>query len=140
MAELDNTRVSIRFSGKDLDPKKLGEFLGFIESESTESTVKRLKSGRVLWSIRLQTNETLPLEKKVEALLGEFTKEINTWKRATKYIKADIFCGLFLDEWNQGFSLTPLLMKELSDRNLEIGFDVYSQPTPGVNNSIHIKY
>jgi hypothetical protein len=82
----------------------------------------------------------LPLEKKVEALLGEFTKEINTWKRATEYIKADIFCGLFLDEWNQGFSLTPLLMKELSDRNLEIGFDVYSQPTPGVNNSIHIKY
>jgi hypothetical protein len=126
MAEVDNTTVSIRFSGKDLEPKKLGEILGFIESESTESTVKRLKSGRVVWSIRLQTNETLPLEKKVEALLCEFTKEISTWKRISEYIQADIFFGLFLDELNQGFSLTPSLMKELSIRNLEIDFDVYS--------------
>jgi hypothetical protein len=131
MAELGNTMVSIRFSGKDLDPKKLGALLGFIESESTEMTVKRLKSGRVVWSIRLQNKEFLPLEKKIEALLGEFTKEINTWKRATEYIKADIFCGLFLDEWNKGFSLTPPLTKELSDRNLEIGFDVYSPTDTG---------
>jgi hypothetical protein len=126
MAELDNTMVSIRFSGKDLDPKKLGALLGFIESESTEMTVKRLKSGRVIWSIRLQNKESLPLEKKIEALLGEFTKDINAWNHVTDSINKDVFCGLFLGELNQGFSLTPSLMKELSDRNLEIGFDVYS--------------
>jgi hypothetical protein len=126
MAELDHTIVSIRFSGKNLDSKIIGESLGFIESETTESTIKRLKSGHVIWSIRLVNNETLPLEKKIEVLLAEFTKETYIWKHATENIKADIFCGLFLDGWNRGFNLSSNLMKEISDRNLEIGFDIYS--------------
>ena len=126
MAELNNTVVSIRFSGKDLDPKKLGEMLGFTRSDTTPSTLKSLKSGIVVWSIQFETNETLSLEKKIEALLEKFTSEIPVWLCATKNVKADIFCGLFLDEWNQGFNLTPSLLKKLSDRNLEIGFDIYS--------------
>jgi hypothetical protein len=126
MAELDHTIVHIRFSGVNLDPKKVGELLGFIKSKSTRSTVKRLKSGRVVWSIELESNENLPLEKKIEALLAEFTNEISVWKQVTENIRADIFCGLFLDEWNCGFELTTRLMKELSDRNLKIGFDIYS--------------
>jgi hypothetical protein len=126
MTELDRTIVSIRFSGQDLDPKKLGEVLGFIESETIESTIKRLKSRVVVWSIKFKNNETLPLEEKIEALLTRFTNEINVWKHATKDVKADIFCGLFLDGWNEGFSLSSNILKEISDRNIRIGFDIYS--------------
>jgi hypothetical protein len=46
--------------------------------------------------------------------------------QATVNINADIFCGLFLNEWNQGFELSSKLLKELSTRNLKIGFDLYS--------------
>lgn len=126
MTELNNDIVSIRFSGIDVDPIKLSELLGFIESESTKSTIKRSKKGVILWSIMLQNNESLSIEKKIEALLGEFTKDLNVWKNVTDSINKDVFCGLFLNQWNQGFSLSPSLMKELSDRNLEISFDVYS--------------
>jgi hypothetical protein len=126
MADLSRTIVSIRFSGQDLDPKKLGEMLGFVESESSESTIKHLKSGVVVWSINFRINETLPLEKKIEALLTRFTNEINAWEKATKDVKADIFCGLFLDGWNEGFSLSSNILKEISDRNIRIGFDIYS--------------
>jgi hypothetical protein len=124
MSKINQTVVCIRFYGQDLDSKTIGELLGFIESEPFESTIKRLKSGRVVWTIRLENDD--PLEKKIQTLLAHFTDEINQWKTATENIKADIFCGLFLDGWNQGFDLTPNLMRELSERNLEIGFDIYA--------------
>jgi hypothetical protein len=126
MAELDHTIVSIRFSGKDLDIQKIGELLGYIKSESTRSTLKKVKDGLVVWSIQLENDETICLEMKIGTLLAKFSHEINKWKLETYNIKADIFCGLFLDGWDQGFSLSSNLMKEISDRNLEIGFDIYS--------------
>lgn len=109
-----------------MDPMQVGELLRFKESEPTRSTVKRLKSGRVIWSIELETNENLSLEKKIEALLAEFTNDVSVWTQAMENIRADIFCGLFLDEWNQGFELTSKLLKELADRNVKIGFDIYA--------------
>jgi hypothetical protein len=126
MAELDRTMVSIRFSGQNLNPKEFGEMLCFIESDTTESIVKRTKSGIVHWSISLKNNETFPLEEKIEALLARFTNDINVWMRATESVEADICCGLFLDGWNRGFIFTSNLMKEISTRNLDIGFDIYS--------------
>jgi len=126
MAELDHTAVSIRFAGKNLDPNSLGERLRFIDSEITKSTIMTLKSGVVAWSVKFAYLDTMSLDKKIEALLTKFTKDMSAWNLGTENLKADIFYGLFLDEWNQGFSLPAKLMKELSDRNLEIGFDVYS--------------
>jgi hypothetical protein len=126
MSELDHSVVSLRFSEINLDPKIIGELLGFIQSETTVSTIKRLTDGRVVWSIRYTGEEMIPLEKKIEALLTNFTTDIRTWNHITDITKADIFCGLFLDGWNQGFTLTPRTMKILSGRNLEIGFDIFS--------------
>jgi hypothetical protein len=39
---------------------------------------------------------------------------------------ADVFCGLFLDNWSEGFALSPTTLRKISERNLEISFDVYS--------------
>jgi hypothetical protein len=126
MAELDHTIVSIRFVGQDLDPKRLGEMLGFTEPGTTKSIIKRLKNGTVVWSISFENNDAFTVEEKINVILARFTKNISAWAQATTNAKAEIFCGVFLDQWNQGFSLTPYLMKELSNRNLEIGFDIYS--------------
>ena len=126
MTELDNSMVSIRFVSKNLDIKMIGDQLGYVESNLTETTVKKLRNNNIVLVIRLAGKDRMSLENKIIMLLGEFTKDIIIWKQVTEKIKADIFCGLFLDEWNQGFDLTPNLMKEISDRNLKIGFDIYS--------------
>ena len=48
--------------------------------------------------------------------------------RVTVQYRVDLFCGVFLNEgsWNRGFSLSPKVLKELAERNLEIGFDIYA--------------
>jgi len=124
MSSIYKTIVSIRFYGKNLNPKEVERLLGFRGAVPFESTIKNLRDGDVVWTIRLENDE--PLENKIETLLHQFTNEIYLWKQIPEHIKADIFCGLFLEEWNQGFDLTPKIMSELSLRNLEIGFDIYS--------------
>lgn len=81
MSNIGKTVVSIRFCGKDLDPKRIGELLGFTESEPFETIVKRLKSGRVVWTIGLGNDD--PLEKKIETLLAQFTDESKLTQVAT---------------------------------------------------------
>jgi hypothetical protein len=33
---------------------------------------------------------------------------------------------LFIDNWNEGFALSPTTLRKISERNLEIDFDIYS--------------
>jgi hypothetical protein len=109
-----------------MDPKHIAEMLGFIPSEKTEKSVMT-RQKNTIWSIRLQNSDSLPLDRKIETLLNQFTEDIGKWQKIiTENINVDIFCGLFLDEWNEGTSLPPSLLKKLSDRNLEIGLDIYS--------------
>jgi hypothetical protein len=126
MPEISKMLVSIRFSGTNMDPKQIAELLGFIPSEITEISVKT-RQRTTIWSIRLKNGDPLPLDRKIETLLNQFTEDIGKWQKVfTENIYADIFCGLFLDEWNEGTSLPPSLLKKLSDRNLEIDLDIYS--------------
>ncbi len=125
MADIDQVMISIRFSGIGLDPESLGRTLGFNKGENTETRIIKRKSGKVIWSIAVNKN-AFTIEHNVRELFFQFTQDINVWKSITSNTKADIFCGLFLDGWNRGFSLSPTLLKDLADRNLEIGFDIYA--------------
>ena len=40
--------------------------------------------------------------------------------------KVDMFFGLFMDAWNEGFDISSNMLKKLSDRNIKISFDIYS--------------
>ncbi len=125
MADIDQVMVSIRFSGFGLDPKNLGRTLCFKKGENTDTRIIKRKSGKVIWSIAVNKN-TFTIEHNIRKLLLQFTQDIDVWKSGTSDTKANIFCGLFLDGWNRGFSLSPTLLKDLADRNLEIGFDIYA--------------
>jgi hypothetical protein len=105
MSELDHTMVSIRISGKDLDPKNVGELLSFKESEKTTTNIGYSKSGITHWSISLKSKKRLPLEDKIEALFSNFTDDDDIWKQVTEKLDADIFCGMFLDTYNEGLHL-----------------------------------
>jgi thiamine kinase-like enzyme len=113
-----------------MDPKEIGRLLRFKESKKTITSTKYNKNGITHWSIMLSTKNTIPLEEKIETLFSYFTDDKDIWTDVAKKLDADIFCGLFLDNWNEGFIFTPNLLKKICDRNLEIGFDFYSAYGP----------
>ena len=58
-------------------------------------------------------------------LLARLPSDRATWISLTSTYSVNVFCGLFLESANRGFGISPEVAGLLSDRNLEIGFDVY---------------
>ena len=76
----------------------------------------------------LSTGESAPIDivEQISHLLSQATSDLHVWKHITTHYQADIFCGLFLDGWNRGFTLPPDLLRKLGERDLAIGFDIYA--------------
>ena len=84
-------------------------------------------SGR--WSLRF-TPDCLPVDDccdAIEHILTLFTEDIEAWRAITSLHRVDFFIGLVLDTKNRGIEISPKLMRQLGDRGVKIGFDVYSE-------------
>jgi hypothetical protein len=57
-------------------------------------------------------------------MLKELPHSGELWQQLHSEFKVDLFLGIWLRDWNRGFSLTPETLKMLADRELEIAFDI----------------
>jgi hypothetical protein len=126
--------VSLRIFGDDLDPDEISRML---MCEPTD----KIKKGEIIvgratgnqrispfgsWRLESAEDESLDLEEQILKLLSCVIRDPEVWSQLTQKYKVDLFCGLFLDDLNRGFSLSPEVLKELAERNLELGFDIYA--------------
>lgn len=129
---VDRACVSLRFFGDSLIPEELTQLLGCQPTEARRKGAvipdKRYHRVAATGTWRLEGTEpaTADIEQQVLALLGRVTSDLQVWQRLTAEFAADVFCGLFLDESNRGFRLSPRVTQILSERGIEIGFDIYS--------------
>jgi len=133
MADIGKTRASLRIFGTDLLPEEITTLLGCSPSKSAKAgdiDPRHKRETRIVkegfWLLASDEGDDSCLEKKVETLLDKLTSDLDVWKQLTSKYKVDIFCGLFLNELNEGFDISPALLKKLGDRNLKIDFDIYS--------------
>ncbi len=135
MTELSRSSVSLRFFGEALDPDVLTRSLGREPTvgaktgqpwTTSRGAVKIARRGT--W--RLHTSECAPadLDGQIMKLLSELTADLEVWRDLTAKYQADLFCGLFLAEQNEGISLAPKTLQEVAIRNLKIDFDIYYEP------------
>ena len=66
------------------------------------------------------------LDEQVQWILSRLTPDIAAWKRLAAQYKIDLFCGLFLERSNRGVTLRPETMRQLAEREIELGFDIYA--------------
>ncbi|MHB8923606.1 MAG: DUF4279 domain-containing protein, partial [Thermoleophilia bacterium] len=78
------------------------------------------------WRLHGDLPEKTELEEQVRDLLSKVTNDLAIWNSLAKEFKIDIFCGVFLEDWNRGFDLSPQVLKMLSERGITIRFDIYS--------------
>ena len=132
MAELHETRLTLRFFGDDLDPDEVTARLGLPPSvgvrkggiwRTRNGTEKVARTG----SWRLEAEDRTPgdLDGQISELLGALNDNLSVWQELTARFEADIFCGLFMREGNEGISLHPDTMMKLGKRNLSLDFDLY---------------
>ena len=131
MAAIARVRVSLRVFGDSLEPEEVSALLG------REPTRCHRKGDRIaandgsveptgVWILDSGLSEKAEIEDHVEALLSPVSNDSDEWASLTSRFSASILCSAFLDQYNEGFELSPRLARSLAERGLVIAFDIYS--------------
>ena len=140
MAAIARVRASLRVFGDGLEPDEVSALLGH---EPTRCHRKGDKVGSHpsshpgghhgasveatgAWILDSRISEKAEVEDQVESILALLTSDHDEWASLTERFSASILCGIFLDQYNEGFELSPRLAKALAYRGLVIAFDIYS--------------
>jgi hypothetical protein len=131
MAAIGNTTLTLRFLGDDLDPAELTELLGGVPKRSwvkgeiryTQSGDKVRESGAWLFSV--PDRNPGDLDGQFRQLFSELCSDLGIWRSLTSRFDADFWCGLFMADGNEGFTLEPDTLAALSERGLRVHFDIY---------------
>ena len=128
---VDRVRVGLRFFGDSLVPDELTRLLG-CQPDAARRKGDPIPNNRHnpiaktgSWLLDSPLPQTTEINEQLAALFGMLTNDLDVWHRLTKEFKTDVFCGVFLEICNRGFHLSPSTMAMLSQRGLEIGFDIY---------------
>jgi len=135
---IDRAHVSLRMMGDSLIPEEVTRLLGSQPTNAYRKgeTIGGLRRPRVakagMWRLDGELPETTDLEQQVMALLSRLTPDLAVWCGLSPDLRVDVYCGVFLEDWNRGFSLSPRVMQMLSERGIELGVDIY-----GVTESLN---
>lgn len=131
MAAIARVRVSLRVFGDALEPEEVSALLGHPPSRSHRKGDKCAPGGHGVeptgaWILDSRVSEKSEIEDHIESLLGQLTSDPDEWVSLTERFSASIQCGVFLDQYNEGFEISPRLCRALAHRGLVIAFDIYS--------------
>lgn len=134
MTDLSRSVASLRFFGDDLVPEEVSRLLG---ATPTAHEVKGGQSqpnagGRTFtartgsWRLRVPDRKPGDLDGQIAELLEQLTFDMGVWRELTERFRVDVFCGLFLDEGNEGISLAPNTLAALGERGILLDLDIYA--------------
>ncbi len=130
--------IALRIVGDDLVPDEITQLLKCRPDDATEKgkpiyrpdgAIMRIARGGA-WSLDLKPEDTDEWDcgEAMLELLARLPSDIDVWKSLSARFKIDFFVGLTLRSTNNGFSLSPGVMRSLADRGIEAGFDICYDP------------
>jgi hypothetical protein len=132
MSALEITEAAVRVWGADFDPNDVSTLLGMQPSRShhksdiisgTAAKVRIAKMGE--WRLQAPSRFDGNLDAQIVALLSQLPDDLAIWREVSERYSADIFCGLFMQTFNDGLSLEASTFKMLADRKLKLKLDIY---------------
>jgi hypothetical protein len=123
---VDRWKVALRVFGEELDPDHISAMLGCEPSSAERRGNPFPKHGR--WLLEVDSRdcgENDDVDDGIRMLLARLPSDTDLWVSLTSTYRIDISCGIFLEAANRGFGITAEVSSMLSDRNLEIGYDLY---------------
>ena len=132
MPELYESKASLRIWGEDLDPNEITALLGVSPSSSRRrgEPVSRRENAPLArhgsWHLRAACNRPGDLDQQVAFLMTAISPDLNAWRGITDRYRADIFCGLFLENDAGGTHLSPETLMLVAERGIQIQFDIYA--------------
>jgi len=134
MGVMSESSACLRIFGDDLKPDEITSLLG---SEPTASdkkghpkhtqyvTEQIILSKHGSWLLESKRKCPGNLDSQIKEVLQKLTNDLTIWKELSLKYKVDMFCGLWLETYNEGISLSTETLKSLSERYIFIDFDIY---------------
>lgn len=134
MGPLSETKATLRFFGEALDPDEITRLLGK-EPTSTgrkgQVIQRPAREDRVLrqGSWRLTVAGAIPgdLDDQIAQLLAGTTTDLSVWKQLSEKFRGNVFCGLFMEDINEGISISPSTLASMGERGLVLDLDIYGK-------------
>ncbi len=132
MASINRSRASLRVFGDDLVPDEVSLLLGASPSQGYRKGDTRTFSGRQtlrrtgMWLLVADERVPEDINGQVDELLSKLTDDLKVWQLLGSKFQVDLFCGLFMEESNEGFTISPRTLMALAERGIEPDFDIYA--------------
>jgi len=134
MGALAYSQVTLRIFGDDLIPEDVSNLLGAKATKSKKKGDEKVDkvSGKVRiaktgsWHLNAEKREPEDLNAQIEEILSQLTSDLAIWEKLCQSYKVDMFCGLFMGNWNDGLSLSPETMQALGQRGVVLSLDIYN--------------
>ena len=133
MPELARTTVGLRIFGDALDPEEITRLLGIEPTGcARKGDTYRTASGHEVvarsGSWLLDAGVPGDLNTQIGALLTKLPSGPAIWRELSEHYECDVFCGLFMQDGNEGTELSPQVMSMLGVRGLRLNLDIYEGP------------
>lgn len=134
MSAIRESVVTLRIYGDDLVPEEITKLLGVAPTHSAfkgQETIGR-KTGKVrtakagMWRLCASDREPENIDDQIQEIFNQIPADVAVWKSITKKYRANLFCGLFMSQTNDGLSISPQSMALLAERGIELWFDIYA--------------
>ena len=132
MARLARSVATLRFIGDNLVPEEISSVLGCTPTRAHRKgdRVPIKDSERVvgfgLWRLDATDTEPEDVDSQVAEILAKLTSNLEVWSALGKQFRVELFCGWFMDEGNQGLSISPGNLIALGVRGIELQLDIYA--------------
>jgi hypothetical protein len=130
----EKTSVTISVYSEELDKDKVSELLGVSPTkawnprERHSSGGKQNKKTRILewgkWYLSTETNDD-PLDAKIENLFALCAPNLETWKWLSEEYETWLTIVGHINNWNREVHLSRKTLKLITDRSLDLVFDIY---------------
>lgn len=132
MGPVHETKVSLSFFGDDLDPAEVTALLGGQPSFAAAKGEKWITAGgneriakKGSWQLRTPPSAPGDIPGQVARIFAGLTDDLTIWQQLTQRFQARLFCGLFMEETNEGLGLAPAQLHAIGQRGLFLDFDIY---------------
>ena len=132
MGSIHHTAASLGFYGDDLEPDEITAALGAeptvgVRKGQTWLTAsgaeKIARTGS--WRVEAQRSEPGDLDRQITGLLAPLTDDLVIWNDLASRFRGRLFCGLFLEDGNEGGTLKPATLLMMGSRGLYLDLDIY---------------
>ena len=117
---VDRSEMSLRVMAKvhheTVDVKHVTSLLGCVSDRPSHRH----------WCLHAPESKDADIDSQVAWILNQLTNDIGIWKKIAEDYRVDMFCGFFMERLNRGVSLSVKSMADLSERGIQIGFDIYA--------------